>query len=299
VLQRILVPLDGSPLAERALHLATALAQASGGELILLRAPELEGMLVPSAEAIGGYGLWWPDQALDLSEQETVDYLQQMAGRLSPQVPGLRTLVASGDPASAIVAGAAREDVQLITMSTHGHSGLSRWVLGSVTEKVLRSAPCPVAVCRGECPIRRILVTVDGSALSESAIQPALGLARLLGAKVTMLHAAGITRPEIEGLEGLRSPTGVAPEGRLAQSRQYLDSLAGQYQDADVPIDSVLTDLPAAEHIIDYAVCHEIDMIAMATHGRSGILRWVYGSVTEKVLRAASCSLLIVPATAG
>ena len=135
--KKILVPLDGSQLSQRALEPALALSQQIGAELLLVRVPTADTLSFAVSEA----------KQRELTRDALV-YLETI--RKSHEQPqfNIRTQVLDGDVASAIVDTARNEQVDLIVMSTHGYSGLTRWVLGSVTEKVLRSAPCPVMAVR-------------------------------------------------------------------------------------------------------------------------------------------------------
>ena len=290
---RVLVPLDGSILAERALAPALALGRHSGGEVILLRVPIPEKLLVFTS---AGYGLLWPDEAVERSQNEAWDYLTSIHKANEQPTFKLRTEVNEGDVAGVIVDTALRDEVDMISMSTHGHSGITRWVLGSVTERVLRSAPCPVLVIRSPQPLRQILIPLDGSALAEHALAPGLELARSLGGEMTLLHA--VEPPdagETEHLEQIERGLG----RRLREDfykgvEAHLRDLAAAHQQAGLNIRTVVKDGPAADSILEFAEAHGMDVIVMATHGRTGLRRWVYGSVTEKVLRGAACSLLVI-----
>lgn len=140
--KRILVPLDGSSLAEQALKPALALARRSGGQILLLRIPAFQQAIVPDP---AGQALVWPEIDGENSRIEAADYLRNIQ-RINPQIT-MRTLVIDGDEASTIIDTAQEQDVNLIVMSTHGYSGFTRWMLGSVTEKVLRQAPAPYSSC--------------------------------------------------------------------------------------------------------------------------------------------------------
>ena len=298
--ERILVPLDGSELAEQALTMAIKLARESQGTLCLLRSTV--GMVLPAERAyIGPYGPydWLPSiEVIEEIEREAKRYLGDVSGKyVSPEI-NWEKYVAKTDPAAAIVDYAQNEAIDLIVMSSHGHSGVERWALGSVTERVVRHAPCPIFVVRSTTPMRRILIPLDGSELAEAALAPALEVARLLGAAVTLLRVAHITVPDditIAQLEGFEHGLGEGlRHGAVERAESYLQATRVQCQAEDLPVDSVVLEGRPAPEILDYAAHHNVDLIAMATHGRSGIRRWIYGSVSEKVLRATPCSLLIV-----
>jgi nucleotide-binding universal stress UspA family protein len=184
--KRILVPLDGSELAQDALPLALRLARAgNNSELVLVRATEVEMMMIPAG---GEYELAYHNQEQTRRWEQAQAYLHDL--QLSDQCQGVLTssLTHVGDPASVILDTAADKECDLIVMTTHGYRGLTRWMLGSVTERVLRHATCPVLVLREDRPIQHILVPLDGSALAETAIEPALEMAARLDAAVLLLR---------------------------------------------------------------------------------------------------------------
>jgi len=288
----ILVPLDGSTLAEQALAPAGVLAKRTGANVILLRAPNMEPAY---ATAESAYGLIYPDQATGQAAAEATNYLNSTQARQAAHGVHVRTVLAEGDAAAAIVDVAARAPADLIVMSSHGYTGLTRLLLGSVTEKVLRAAVCPVLVMRSPWPIQHILITLDGSELSERAVQPAIATALGLGAEVTLLRVV----PEIraEQLHELdQYEVGLGPRLGLEMKEDAEDYLHKVLQPLDVGglqiHCEVRTGLPA-NTILEYAERHAIDLIAMATHGRGGLQRLVYGSVTQRVLHVGNHSMLV------
>jgi nucleotide-binding universal stress UspA family protein len=290
---KIVVPLDGSALAERALPIARALARQAQGELLLVRVPELVHMIVPGN---GGHALLYPEQSLGYSEKQANEYLDHMREALAAQGVLIQTAVPHGDPATALVEVAREIEANLIVMSSHGYSGLTRWLLGSVAEKVLHAAPCPVLVLRTEAPPTRMALALDGSALSEEALEPALSVAQALGVPVTLVRAVPtLDADELRRLNELEPGIGWRLEKELTdEAAEYLDNTILRFARPGLIMDKAVRFEPAAEGILDYAEAHAVDLIAMATHGRTGLRRWVYGSVTDKVLRAGHFSMLIV-----
>lgn len=181
---QILVSLDGSELAERALAPAFALGQRQQGQVFLLRV----AVLVPNTYLAGFYGRLWPEQAVEPDREVAVEYLNTIRTR-APAPPRVRNQVLEYGVAEPILDVAAAEGADLIVMSSHGYSGITRWILGSVAEKVLSGAPCPVLVVRSAEPVHRVLIPLDGSELSEQALEPGLAVAAGLGCKVTLLRA--------------------------------------------------------------------------------------------------------------
>lgn len=296
MLQKILVPLDGSELAERALGPALALAAAGEGEVTLLRAPWVHPVSVDEYSA--GYEWFYPGQAQENTVDDSVAYLDDMARHWAREGVEVHKKVVVGDPASVILDAAAMFEQELICMTTHGYSGLTRWMLGSVTERVLRAAPCAVMVVRESRPMRHILITLDGSTLSERALEPGMEVARRFGGRVTLLQVATIVPAahdviyQVEMME--RRLGDYEARDAIDHAELYLDSVAERLAHYDLPLSIAVEDGFAAQRIVDYSAGHEVDLIVMATHGRTGLRRWAYGSVTEKVLRSGQCSLLVI-----
>jgi nucleotide-binding universal stress UspA family protein len=279
---KILVPLDGSPLSERALPPALALGRQPDTAVLLARVPTGEDAPIMADDCR-------PDQA----RRDAQVYLDTL--RLNHLQPGLnlRTRLMDGDAASAIVDTAAAEGVDLIVMSTHGYSGVTRWLLGSVTEKVLRTAPCPVLAIRISRPIQHLAITLDGSELSERALAPGLELAQRLHAAVTLLRSVPHAK-----IDGTLDETEHGLSRRLQQdliddAAAYLTARSARHAQSGLTIKTEVRVGPAADNICEFVEAYGTDLIVMATHGRTGLQRWVYGSVAEKVLRSVNTSLLV------
>ncbi len=316
MLTRLLTPLDGSLLAETALPTALAIASpALDSELLLLRVSFAEVISLSTVTAVPVIQL----TSQSVRAAETAKAAAHYLGRLvtTHSVPGrlvwpsvIRTEVASPDVAGLIIDSALRHRTELIVMASHGYTGPSRWVLGSVAERVIGSAPCPTLVVRDQMHLRRMLITLDGSPLAEQVLAPALTVAGRLGASVSVLRVVG------EGLAASQRPhlhlPQTGPHGSLAiehmpenvrervvehlrhEAQDYLRATLHPYR-ALWPINDLTVRVgPTAETILRYATDHDIDLIAMASHGRSGVRRWIYGSVTSKVLRGSRRAMLIV-----
>lgn len=283
--EKVLVPLDGSELAEEVLETAVML----GKELILLR------VLVPSEElvtVVAGEGM--NVAAYDERIHEAAQtYLFQTAERWArPDLP-VTPMIEIGQTATIINRVAKNEGVDLILMSTHGRTGLKHLVYGSVTGSVLKHAPCPVLAMRADRLIKNILVPLDGSVLSERALLPALDLARKSEARVTLFSVEPL---EIELFEETRGmyPQIEPPTKKMLEVEDYLKMLCNKYASDDVPVDWAISVGSAAEEILAYAYDEGFDLIAMSTHGRTGLSRLFYGSVAENVLRHAVEAVLVV-----
>jgi nucleotide-binding universal stress UspA family protein len=273
-LKTLLVPLDGSPLAERALPYATALARLPDTRLVLLTTVYSAGKEQPSPPDLEAVAQ--PIRASGVTVEPwvySVDY---------------------PDPAAAICAGAAERQADLIVMSTHGRSGLGRWLYGSVADAVLRRTALPVvlvsAVCDRTWPTDRplrILVPLDGSPRAEAALGPATLLAEQLRATLTVLQV-------VHGFS--RTPDAYVEEYRN-EVRQYLATVSERTPQVTSAVDLYGGNEPTARTIADFADVQEIDLIAMATHGRGGLARQVLGSTATELLHRARVPLLLVRAT--
>ena len=317
--KQILVPLDGSPRAERAIPVAARLARASGGSVVLLRAVsmpiEFWHSLVPEP------GL--AQTVVDADLANTEKYLAGIA--TSPALDGVptETVALFGPPASTILSVAHSSHADLIILCSHGYRGMTRWVLGSVAEKVVRHAPIPVFVLREEGPVPagphpdtarplRALVPLDGSSLAKTAIEPAANLIAALAAPAQgALHLVRVVKPIASESEEKDSE---GSEQFLHKAKRYLSStvehlrgglMARVIADFKLPVTwSVAVDTDVAEAIIRVAENGEdaegagvfggCDLIAMATHGYNGMQRWAMGSITERVLSATKLPLLII-----
>ncbi len=296
---KILVPLDGSALAEQALGPALALARAVSAEVVLLRSVATTQPVFALSSALSGqFESRVEDSLFANRRQATQEYLGSLQRRY--QCPGcvVRAVDEIGEPAAAIVDVAHERGVDLIVMSTHGETGVRRAVWGSVTERVLHGAGCPVLVVRTPDPIRRVLITLDGSALGERVLPPALAVARALGAQIVLLRITEtpLLNPLEIGMMWDMEPSlddqDVITAARGAAER-YLANLAAREGLTQADTTLVLEGLPA-ERIEEYARLADIDLIAMSTHGRTGLRRWLYGSVTHRVMRGCHRSMLIV-----
>ncbi|HSD82682.1 MAG TPA: universal stress protein, partial [Anaerolineae bacterium] len=261
---------------------ALTLSRPAGAELLLIRVPVVDTLSFAVSDA----------RQRELT-QDAFTYLETLRKSYEPLPLNIRTQVLTGDAASAIVDTARAERSDLIIMSTHGYSGLTRWVLGSVTEKVLRSAPCPVLAVRAACEPQRVLITLDGSPLAEHAIEPGLSLARALRAEVTVLRCV----PQIETDGKLDEPGRRLQEELLNETKEYLRARSEEAGRSGVALKPEVRIGSPADSILEYVETYGIDLIVMATHGRTGLKRWVYGSVTAKVLRSVGCSLLVIRPT--
>jgi nucleotide-binding universal stress UspA family protein len=292
--KKILVPLDGSELAERALPPAQAIAE-GGGKLILLHVPAIPPVVTAT---LYPHDVPMSNISLQQVTAEGMNYLALKRAELQTRDIPVRTEVIPGDPAAVILDTAEVEEVDLIVMSTHGYTGLDQFIMGSVTQRVLRHAPCPVLVVRKHQSFERILITLDGSELAELALEPGVALAEAFDAEAKLLRVkeprSQPTAELVSQLEGIESGFGEHMlEDYYGNIDNYLVKQKLHYADQR-PLGTLISHGAPAETIVDAVQEEGIDLLVIATHGRTGLRRWVYGSVAEKVLQRVNCAVLLI-----
>jgi nucleotide-binding universal stress UspA family protein len=297
VYSRILIPLDGSKTAENVLPYVRFLAD-------VLRLP-VEFLGVIDLAAIANHALGENTRYLDkfVAEEESSSktYLENIARGFSPVEA--RCTVVKGKPEEMIIEKAAADTSTLVAMATHGRSGVRRWLLGSVTEKVLRGTRNPLLLIRAQDPIKTesegvlksVIVPLDGSSLAESALPTVSDFARALKLEVTLLRAYELPAGAYYGSEDYLPNYEELLAGLREEARQYLDGkiaeLKGQGFEKVFP---AAVEGSSAEEIIKIARDTPNSLVAMCTHGRSGVERWVLGSVTERVVRHSGNPVLVL-----
>ena len=272
MLKRILLALDGSENAERALWWVIRYAAREKAQVVLFRAVDttiLEREFISS------------------TVQDAFNYLQRMETEINQAGLPAKVIVRQGRPAETIVKVAMEERCDLILMTTRGGSKVKRWAIGGVTEKVMRLSPIPVLPVQSRTHpaknnhVRRIIVPVDGSTLAEAAISWATDFARLLKARLIFLHVypagpAGMSNHAEEAYEELRT--------RMVRLCQLLkkDGVKAQF---------IVRDGDAADRILGFTGMN--DMILTTTHGEGGFKRWIFGSVAEKLIHEARVPVLV------
>lgn len=299
----IIVPLDGSALSEQSLPLAGRIARSTQAtiHLVQVHLPVLDVEMAELRLATVSTINTSLDRDMRVRERS---YLDTVRERLVAEYDvAVTATLCDGPIADAICEYAGLLRADLIVMTTHGRGAVSRFWLGSVADALVRQSHVPVLLERPAAPsapreasrLAHILIPLDGSALAESMVEPAVALGTPLQAHYTLLH---INDPVL--LTGTASllPT-AAPAPELAQRREqsarhYLESVADRLRTRDLSVDTqvVLNSLPA-QAILEQATQLGVDLIALATHGRSGLTRLLLGSTTDKVLRSADKPLLI------
>jgi nucleotide-binding universal stress UspA family protein len=298
---KILVPLDGSSLSEQSLPYATTLGQRLPAELVLFSAVAIPSDVLESLAKVG----LGSEPLFEELEIEAGEYLETVTHHLSKAELSVSHVVLRSRAAEAIVAYAEQADIQLIVMASHGLGGLQRWMHGSVAEKVLQSASVPVLLVRAKegitqklpeaHPCRRVLVPLDGSKLAEQVLPAIIPIAAALGCEVTLLRVLAVdTAGPFTGRWYL--PQNSSFETADQDARSYLEGLASHIEEQGIRVSTAVQLGPVAKSIVEYAEGHDVDLIAMCTHGRTGIARWALGSVTDRVLRTGDKPVLLVRA---
>ena len=300
----ILVPLDGSPFAEQALVVATALGRAAKAKLRLALVHQR-----PTAPKTPEATKLYTKIEVATRRAER-DYLNGLADRLKQSgYPGVTRVVLTGQPGPALVEHAVEWGPSLVVMSTHGRGLLARAWLGSVADYVVRHLAAPVLLVRpkeGEPPppavdfSGRILVPLDGSPLGEAALAPAAEIARLFGAELNLVQ---VVRP-VAAAAGVPVSFPAGYDERLTalcrqEAQDYLNDLAERLHEDGVRASAaaVLSE-GVAGTILDLARGKGVSLVALATHGRGGLRRLTLGSVADKVVRGADRPVLVWPAKA-
>jgi nucleotide-binding universal stress UspA family protein len=277
----ILVPLDGSDLARRALPYAAALAKATQARLVLLHA-YIPGRTGPT-----------PDPELDIIME-----LSDLAGDLREQGINASTWLVYDEAGPAIVEAINDLSANLIVMSTHGRGGLSQLLHGSVAEYLLRQVSVPAVLVTSQCRPRwptgsqlTIVVPLDGSAFAEEALRPARELAGMLQAEIVLLHV--IQPDEIDDAPVSLAWTDAGVR-LIAEARGSLEEAAGPLRVAGLPVE-VLADVgEPASAIVRLANERDPAFVMMATHGRGAFSRLVLESVSMEALQQLHAPVLLV-----
>ncbi|RMG45174.1 MAG: universal stress protein [Acidobacteria bacterium] len=299
--ETILVPLDGSDLARRALPLASSLAERLDAKLVLFSVAQPSGLeFVWCGEAAlplaGEPGAAPAEELAEEAERVARAHLEAEAARLRGEGREVECRIGRGEPAPAITATADETGALLVVMATHGRGGVSRWALGSVADKVLRRASCPVLLVRAGMarvggPPRRILVPLDGSRAAESVLPIVTRLAAACASETVLAHVL----PDLRRLSwGHRGEGGRAMEERYRRwAETYLGETAERLRREGIEARTeILGGADVAEALLARQEAGDIDMLALSTHGRGGLDRWAFGSVADRLVRAGGIPVL-------
>ena len=305
---RILTPLDGSEASEHVLPYARALASSLSIPMALLMAIEPDHPTI--SQSLNPVLHWHETESHRIGHAE--GYLTSVASRLRGAGLSVDTITPRSEPATAVVEEASRDPGTLIAMASHGRSGLARWWMGSVADKVLHMADNPLLLIRSqahapstqESSPERLIVPVDGSELAEEILPHVVYLSRAMDLPVEVVR---VTMSEAEYYQAMSMGLRVLPptlpsfqsfsETMDGEAWQYLADVKDRLTQLGVAIvNARLVQGSPADSVVDLATSSGHSLVAMTTHGRSGVGRMVLGSVTERVVRQSGGPVLLVRA---
>jgi nucleotide-binding universal stress UspA family protein len=285
--KKILVPLDGSDLAELALPYAKELAGAFNSELILLYVSEAD------------------DEHLHMHQL----YLEKLAGQMKKMVKRVSPVVISGKPVEEIVKYTEKNDVRLIVMASHGRSGIIPWATGGIASKVIDATGVPLLLIKESKRrrkvkekhlISRILLPLDGSEAGEAAITRAKELKSRLEAEVILLGVVptGQHIRTVGGLDYILFPEQEI-EAYRAEAREYLEKVYKRLKRGKGELKVEIRLGEVTKEILDFAREKRVNLIAISSHGHSGMTKWVFGSTAQKIMQDSPIPVLVVKAAPG
>jgi len=295
---RIIIPLDGSQVAEQVLPYARFLAKALAIPVNLLQVIDLDAVALLANPEQGRY----IDTVLDDLTRDGRAYLQTVAQSIAGA--SVECLVEKGKAEEVLIEHAAADKDSLMIMATHGRSGIQRWLLGSVADKVLHGTTNHVLLIRateqgksaGDAVLKTVIVPFDGSPLAEQVLPHVADLAKRLGLEIILTRAYAL--PPAVAPDAYGTYTEELINQLEVDARAYLAAKLGGLKEKGLKNITTVPDFGyGAEEIIKIARQTPDNFIAMCSHGRSGIRRWVLGSVTERVVRHSGDPVLIIRAS--
>jgi nucleotide-binding universal stress UspA family protein len=289
----IMVPLDGSAFGEYALPFALGIARRTRASVQLVH------VCTPPSQAHGA-------ESQQPDRERARGYLTDMAACLSArwEVP-VSVAVLDGQAAEQLCAHAIAVSADLVVMTTHGYGPLSRMWMGSVVDTLMRRLPMPVLLTRPrdqaldlleevhDQVFSHVLIPLDGSALAEEILEPALALGMPFDARYTLVQ---VLNPPVLGyapaVQTVALDAQILEQWR-AVAQEYLDGLAQRLRGQGRQVDTHILFGAPAMAILDYLYEHPFDLVAMTTHGRNGVARMLLGSVADKVVRGAGVPVLL------
>ena len=311
--KRVLVPLDGSELSEVVFPYVRELTGRLGLDVILLHVYSLEEReTAPLHRA-------YIERKAEIIRCQIEEVREKIGVGPEDKPLPVRGELAEGYPAEEILRYADENDIDLILMATHGRSGVKRWVMGSVADKVLRASNVPVWLVRAgvtgqiaydKWPRRTILVPLDGSELAEAVLPHVEVLAEQRDTELVDVVLFAVCEPAVTlgyyppsaRFETSAGAVHVMPKeyarGEAVKQKilaeQYLARVEKRLKKTGLRVRSEVRAGEPAEQIVDYAKANPFNIIVMSTHARSGFSRWAYGSVAAKVLQKAHSPIFLV-----
>jgi nucleotide-binding universal stress UspA family protein len=299
-IKKILCASDLSDFSNITIPIGVSLARAFNADLYICHIVDL------TATAIYHDGFYTPIEMQDQAAAYAEETLAQIVGAADVNC---QTLIQTGHPADSVTRLAEEKKIDLVIAATHGRSGLKRLVIGSVTERLMRTLACPLLIVRSPDPritapgdleskFKRILVGCDFSAASDQALQYGLNLAQELQSELHLVH---VIAPAV--YENLLKSSATSAPGRSPELREQLKArLAARLPEESYhwcdPKTQILAGRPF-EEITKYAVIHKMDLIVLGARGLGLVEKLSVGSTTDRVARQAPCPLLSVGAQPG
>jgi len=300
----ILVPVDGSVLAQQAIPYARALLRPDDQVLLLRVVPLAESI----AAAMTGTVIASEDEVSAMWKQAADGELAEAAGHAGIAADRIATEVAVGDPAEQIVAAAQAKPAEMIVMASHGRGAIGRAIFGSVADRVAHTATVPVMLVRPskdhtdrpDFHVARVVVPLDGSALAEEALPVAKRISTQLAVPIHLVRAID----PVSALPMAPSVTPIAPVSPEIAT-QIMNEIEAEAKGTLATVERKLAGdgFTATAELLEgspfFAIADALkpgDVLVMTSHGRTGVRRWLMGSVAEKLVREAPAPVVIVPA---
>jgi nucleotide-binding universal stress UspA family protein len=277
-MQKILIPLDGSNLAEASLSVARTIGSVFDSEITLITVASV-GVHDTRPDPVFSGGLGFKE------EGEYKLYLEHIASNLSNNGISAKTMVVDG-PVVEAIGNRVGNGQDLIIMSTNGRSGIKRLMMGSVASRVVQTSSTPILLLKPTdgwrsrgTDFRQLLVALDGSPHSERVLPYVSLFAQSFASKVTLLTV----------------PVGNASAAYQAQLGHYLQGVAEELLAEGVQVEVMVTGNGPARTIVRISHEHKADLIMLATQGRGGFDRLMLGSVADRIIQTMPCPLFLVP----
>ena len=302
----ILVPLDGSDVADGILPYVSQIAKMGNVPLVLLTVVDDDALEYPcwlstlgpkSATEVGNAH---KHQFEETARIHAYDKLKKMAAELESEEITAQVRAIVGSPAEEILRVADEEGCGLIAMSTHGRNAITRGILGSVTDKVLHASDAPILTIAPErarkyqdddASLETVVVPLDGSELAERALPYAEKLAGLLSLKILLARVVRFERPHYTD-SGVELPD--LTEQLVHEASEYLERISKEVGRRGLEVETKVLRGAPAPVLLDLAHQTPQSFVAMTTHARSGLSRWMMGSVAEALVRGSGEPVLMV-----
>lgn len=292
----ILVGIDFSDESEVAAAQALEIARHAGAKIIFLHAGAIPDEPLGVPESMSATVDAFRAELQDRLHQDR-ERLEQLRQRFSGQGAEISNMVIEGFPDTGIVEAADELDADLVVVGTHGQTGIKRFLLGSVAERVVRLSRANVLVARkGKDVYKNILVPIDFSPMTDQVIETALSIAgpecsvELLHCWHLPLMASSYYAPAVSD----EAIVGPIRDGLVQAAEERAQEIISRFKDRGVELTFTTLQAPPAYGITEKAEDGQYDCIVLASHGRRGIKRWLLGSVAEMAVRHSPCSVMVV-----